>query len=527
MTSAADETGSAAETSEGAMKPDGKIRSLEELAEIAKDLRKSGKKIVLAHGTFDLLHVGHLRHLRLARKEGDCLFVTLTADAFVNKGPGRPVFSEDMRAEFMSELDCVDYVGIHHDALAVDAIRKVKPDVYAKGSDYQNAEEDVTGGIIEERAAVEKHGGRVFFTDDITYSSTALINRHLAVFEPSLDQYLESQRDKGLLDELLALIEKVKDYRVLIIGDAIIDDYRYVSAIGKSPKEHMIATLFNNREVFAGGVFAAANHVAGFCREVELVTTIGDDAEYEKLIRNSLKPNVKLQAFRRKGKPTTRKTRFIDRGYLRKMFEVYHMDDTPITPQIERKVEQIVRDRGDSFDLVIVTDFGHGLISPALIATLTNSVKFLAVNAQSNSANMGYNLITRYPRADYICIDVPEARLAVSDRSSDVNEIAGEALPARIDCPRLIVTHGMNGCFGHERGREIVHIPAFTKTVVDTVGAGDAFFTVTAPLAAAGGPIDQIAFIGNAAGAIKVGIVGHRSAVERIPLIKFLTTLLK
>jgi rfaE bifunctional protein nucleotidyltransferase chain/domain len=505
----------------------GKIKTLDELSKISTELRDRGEKVVLAHGTFDLLHIGHLRHLRLARRQGDKLFVTITADAFVRKGPGRPVFSEHMRAEFLSELDCVDFVGIVHDALSVEAIRKIRPTVYAKGSDYRNADDDVTGGIIEERAAVEKHGGRISFTDDITYSSTSLINRHLAVFEPTLDQYLEAQRDKGVLGELLELLDRISGYRVLMIGDAIIDDYRYVSAIGKSPKEHMIATLFDNREVFAGGVFAAANHVAGFCKEVELITTIGDDAEYEKLIRDSLKSNVRLQAYRRHGKPTTRKTRFIDRGYLRKMFEVYHMDDTPTPPDIEAPIDKYLREKGGDFDLVIVTDFGHGLITPSLVATLRSSAKFLAVNAQSNSANMGYNLITRYPSADYICIDMPEARLAVSDRRSDVHEIVGEVLPSRIDCPRFIVTHGMNGCVAHERDRETTHIPAFTKTVVDTVGAGDAFFSVTAPIAAAGGAIDRVAFIGNAAGAIKVGIVGHRSAVERVALVKFLNTLLK
>lgn len=70
-------------------------------------------------------------------------------------------------------------------------------------------------------------------------------------------------------------------------------------------------------------------------------------------------------------------------------------------------------------------------------------------------------------------------------------------------------------------------MPAFTKTVVDTVGAGDAFLTITAPLVAAGGNIEDVAFIGNAAGAIKVGIVGHRSSVEKAPLVKFVTALLK
>ena len=84
-----------------------------------------------------------------------------------------------------------------------------------------------------------------------------------------------------------------------------------------------------------------------------------------------------------------------------------------------------------------------------------------------------------------------------------------------------------HGCVGYEDGHELVSVPAFTSTVVDTVGAGDAFFAITAPLAAAGGSMDRLAFIGNAAGAIKVGIVGHRKSVEKVPLIKFLTTLLK
>jgi len=115
----------------------------------------------------------------------------------------------------------------------------------------------------------------------------------------------------------------------------------------------------------------------------------------------------------------------------------------------------------------------------------------------------------------------------VSDRYSGIEAIASESLPGKIDCPRFVITHGRHGCVGYGADKGIVHVPAFTKTVVDTVGAGDAFFAVTAPMAAAGGAMDDLLFIGNAAGAIKVGIVGHRNSVERVPLIKFLTTLLK
>jgi len=508
-------------------RPLDKLRSIDELSAITREAQATSATVVLAHGTFDLIHIGHLRHLRQARAEGSMLLVTITADAFVTKGPGRPVFSERMRAEMLAALECVDFVGIQHAPKAIDAIRTIRPDVYAKGSDYKNPDDDVTGGIVEERNAVEAHGGRIAFTEDVTFSSSSLINRHLSVFDPTLDEFLEAQREKDVLGPLLELLDRVKDYRVLMVGDAIIDDYRYVSAMGKSPKETMIATLFHDREVFAGGMFAAANHAANFCREVEVVTTIGDDYEYERLIRESLKPNVRLHAFRRSGVPTTRKTRFIDRSYLRKLFEVYDMDDTPTAANVERQIDRIIRDRADEFDVVVAADFGHGLLTPSMIATLNGTARFLAVNAQSNSANLGYNLITKYARADYVCIDAPEARLAVSDRFSGIEEIASDALPQRIDCSRFMITHGRWGCVGYAIGQDVVHVPAFTKTVVDTVGAGDAFFAVTAPLAAAGGAIDQLGFIGSAAGAIKVGIVGHRASVERVPLVKFLTTLLK
>lgn len=166
-------------------------------------------------------------------------------------------------------------------------------------------------------------------------------------------------------------------------------------------------------------------------------------------------------------------------------------------------------------------------MGPGLVRAVEQSDVFLAVNTQTNSANAGFNLITKYRRADYVCIDAPEARLATADRRRSVAELMRDVLPDRIDCPRFVVTHGHKGSYGLERGEEIAHAPAFTRSVVDTVGAGDAFFTVTAPFAAAGATMQDLVFVGNAAGAIKVGIVGHRQSVEKVALMKYMTTLLK
>ena len=504
-----------------------KIQTIAHLAERTREAQDAGKKVVLCHGVFDLVHMGHIRHFDVAVKEGDFLIVTITADAYVNKGPGRPIFTEQLRAEMLAALQTVNWVGINHGPTAEYVLDTIRPDIYVKGSDYENPEDDVTGMIVRERDAVEKHGGKVVFTKDITFSSSELINKYLGVYDAPLQDYLDKLRGTGTAQKIEELIEKVRDFKVLIVGDAIIDEYLYVDAMGKSAKETMIATRYQKSELFAGGVFAAANHVASLCAEVEIITTLGNLDSHEEFIRNHLKSNVKLSPIHRDGIPTTKKSRIVERGYNRKLSEIYYFDDTPAEPNTQRAIDDLIAERAPEFDLVIVTDFGHGLIMPSTIEVMQEKARFLAVNTQTNSANIGYNLITRYSKSDYIGIDAPEAQLATADRRSNVETLVSQIIPERVQCPRITVTHGKMGCVVYEANKPPVRVPAFTKTVVDTVGAGDAFLAITSPLAAAGGNYELIGFIGNAAGAIKVGTLGHRASIEKIPLMRFITTLLK
>src|ERR1700744_4094095 len=504
-----------------------KIRTIEQLGEIARAAQSNGQTVALCHGVFDLVHLGHVRHIQAARSEGDVVMVTITADRFVNKGPGRPIFPENMRAEMLASLANVDWVGINHTSSAEPILDAIRPDIYVKGSDYENAEDDVTGKIKSERDAVERHGGRIVFTRDVTFSSSLLLNRYFDIYDPPLRDYLQQVREDGGADRLLRLIDSVQNMHVVLVGDTIIDEYQYVSALGKPSKENIVATLFKSREQFAGGVLAAANHVASFCKSVEIVTVLGGDDYPEDFIRAHLRPNVTLTPIRIFGRPTTRKLRYVELGYLHKLFEVYTMNDTPFGETERAEIDRITSERVRGADVVIATDFGHGMIASSTIAALTENSKFLAVNAQSNGGNFGYNLITKYPRADYISIDAPEARLATSDKFSEIAAVIESKLHGKIDCDNIIVTHGSFGCYPFSPKTGVTRVPAFTKTVVDTVGAGDAFLTITAPMVAAGGNIEDVAFIGNAAGAIKVGIVGHRSSVEKAPLVKFITALLK
>jgi len=504
-----------------------KIRPIEDLARIAERARARGRRVVLAHGVFDLLHMGHVRHLEEAKAQGDLLIVTLTCDRYVNKGPGRPVFPELMRAEMAAALACVGFVGISNWPTAEGVLRMVRPDVYVKGREYAAEEDDITGGIRREREIVESHGGRIHYTDDITFSSSSLINRHLNVFDSEVAAYLSNLRERVTADELLGRVEAVAGDRVLLVGEAIVDEYQYAQPMGKSAKENIIATRWESREVFAGGVIAAANHVADFVAEVEVVALVGEEDSYEDLILKTVRDNVTVHFLRRPGVPTIRKCRFVDPGHMRKLFEVYHFDDRPLSGALEAELVELLHSKAKDFDVTIANDFGHGMLTRKAIDTLTARSRFLAVNAQSNSANLGFNPVTRYRRADYVCIDAPEARLAVRDKYSDLGELVQGRLREEVACDRMAVTHGQHGCLTFHIDSGLARVPAFTRQVVDTVGAGDAFLAVTSPLVARGTPMEQVGVVGNAVGAMKVGIVGHRRSVEKVPLMKFLTALMK
>ena len=285
------------------------------------------------------------------------------------------------------------------------------------------------------------------------------------------------------LDSCLELIESIKDYRVLFVGDNIQDVYHYVIPLGKSPKEYLIPVKYESEEIFHGGVHAAANHLRSFCKTVDVLTN----------------------------PEPIRKVRMVQKGiegkYIKKLFEVHYQEDQYFhNGHIE-----------DGYDVVIVTDFGHGWITNEMISKLVKS-PFLAVCTQTNASNIGFNLITKYPKADYIVIDEPEARLADHNKDGYIENVMDALSQGR--CSKMIVTHGKHGAYGYQN-RWFFEQPALSEHVLDTLGAGDAFFSVTAPMAKTG-DVRDLLLIGCAAGALKCGIIGNRESVTKEHLIEFL-----
>jgi rfaE bifunctional protein nucleotidyltransferase chain/domain len=149
----------------------GPVVDLETLLAELRPARVRGAHIVLTNGVFDLLHVGHLRYLRNARKQGDVLVVGINADAAVRK-PGRPLVPDVERAELVAALDPVDYTTIFPDLTADQLLRVIRPNVYVKGADYSEA-------TLPEAGAAREVGARLVFVPLTPERSTTNLARLL------------------------------------------------------------------------------------------------------------------------------------------------------------------------------------------------------------------------------------------------------------------------------------------------------------------------------------------------------------
>ena len=502
-----------------------KILKLEDLAKEIAKLKKQGKTIAQCHGCFDLLHPGHIMHFKSAKQKADIVIVTVTPDHFVNKGPGRPVFNEQLRMESIAALESVDYVALNRWPTAVETIKLLKPDFYVKGPDYKDRSKDLTKGILDEEKVVKSVGGEIYITEDITFSSSNLINSFFNPHTPKTKEFVENFKKKHSFDKIVKDIDNLNNLKVLVIGDTIIDEYHYCNPLGKSSKSPTISTIFLRSEIFAGGVLAIANHLEQFAGNVKLVTCLGKENTASGIIDKTLSKGVDAKFFTRNDGPTPVKRRYLDRYQNVKLFEVTFMNDHHIDAKLEKETIQYLNKEIPKYDLVIITDFGHGFITPGIIKCVQEKAKHIAINAQTNSNNYGYNYITKYHKSDYISIDEKELRLPFGDNYGDLETLV-KKLHAITKAGKIQITLGGDGSLWYQ-DKKFYRTPAFARVVKDSVGAGDAVLSITALCAFSGMQPEEISFIGNCTGALAVEIIGNAHPVYKKDLIRFIQYFLK
>ncbi len=500
-----------------------KINTLDDVQSEIKRFKSEGKRIVLCHGVFDLLHIGHIRYLRQAKTHGDILIVTLTPDRYVDKGPGRPAFTEQLRAEALASLNCVNFVVINQWATAEETLRFLRPDVYVKGSEFKDLN-DVTGKIAAEAKVCEQEGITLTFVEDIVFSSSNLINRYLSAHSNDCQEYLELFRTRHSTEDIFRYLDSFSDLTVLVVGDTILDEYIYCRPLGASSKDPVLALLHQSQELFVGGAAAVANHVAQHARKVILCTVIGNDG-YDDFIQTKLSPRVELRYIKRAEIPTVRKVRILDGYSSQKQLEIYHMSHECMNVEQENQFAELIADAMQEVDLVMAADFGHGCITEHHVDMLCKKAPFLAVNTQANAGNRGYHTIDRYARADFISLASHELSLQFRNRNASTGHMLSE-LVKLLECNYVLVTEGKKGCALWGKG-DFLRAPSFASREVDRVGAGDALFSITSLAAFKKLPLDVTAFLGNVVGSLAIEVMGNAKSVSRESIKRYITTVLK
>ncbi len=504
-----------------------KILDYEKAKKLIKKLKKEKKKIVMCHGVFDLLHIGHINHFEESKRFAHKLIVSVTSNNFVNKGPGRPVFDERVRMEAIASLTVVDYVILSDHSTAKKNIQLIKPNFLSKGPDYKDNKSDLTGQIYNEIRELKKYKGKIVYTKKEKFSSSKLLNQS-SFSQISEHQKLISQIKKkyNFLD-IQKIFKKISKLKVLVIGEIIIDDYIFCEALGKSGKEPVLALKKKDEEKYLGGAGAISNHVSNFTKNVKLLGMVGEKNEFKKFIMLNLNKNIKVDFFTKKNSPTILKKRFLDSVTLNKMLGVYEIEDNSLSEPQEKKLRKKILSLLPKFDVVIVSDYGHGFISSKNSNLINKHASFLALNAQVNAANIGHHSLKKYKNIDAVIINENELKHELRDKSKDIRLLMKKLSNER-NIKKLITTSGKNGSYIlNKQKNKFLQVKAFEDKVIDKIGAGDAMLSILALVLKVNVNEDLSLLIGNLAGAQSIKSIGNKKNISKNNILKSLDHLIK
>ena len=488
-----------------------KILSLEALLSLRQQARAAGKTIVHCHGCFDIVHPGHIHHLEFARSLGDILIVSVSADTHVNKGHDRPLIPDNLRAQSLAALECVDRVYVNPDPTARDLLEALRPDVYVKGREY---EQNCDPRFVAEREAVIRHGGRVVFSSgDVIFSSTAIIGT-LPPAERFHDEKLARFRDRhGLTGvHLQNILNRGRGKRVLVIGDYILDRYHFCDVTGVAGEGPMLSLRPIQQRDYDGGAAVVALHLAGLGAKPTLISALADD-ELSGGIMMRLEANgVDAECHR------TRRQVVCKHRYLADQTKLFKVDDGSATPgdaQLEGLLAAKVLSAAEGADAVIFTDFGYGMITPGLLSrvlpALRRQVPILSADVSGNQGNL-----LHFREVDLLCPTEREMREAENDFASGLGAVAWKMLGAT-GARQAIITLGKQGLVTFDGSEQPLpaqlpseYVPALSRHAVDPLGCGDALLATATLALATGASGEAAAFLGAIAASIEVQKLGNQ-----------------
>ena len=448
-----------------------KVKTLEELAKLIGS-RPREKKVIMCHGTFDVVHPGHIRHLLYAKSKGDILVASLTCDDHIHKAHFRPFVPEELRAINLAALEMVDYVIIDRNPTPLDNLTFLQPDYFAKG--YEYVENGVHPKTQEEVKVLDDYGGEFLFTPgDIVYSSSALIES--APPNISVEKLLALMEAEHLtFDDFRGVLDSFGGLRVHVVGDTIVDSYTVCSMIGGQTKTPTISVRFEEQTDFCGAGAVVAKHLKVAGADVTFSTVLGDDA-YKSFVLDDLKRHViDCQAIIDKTRPTTNKNAIVAEGY--RLLKIDRLDNRSISEKILMQLQEQISSK--QTDAVIFSDFRHGIFNSQTIPHLIESIPKGVFRVADSQVATRWGNILEFQGFDLLTPNEREARFALGDQDSVVRPLSYK-LYKKANCRTLILKLGNRGILTYRHRprddpRMFIAIDSFVDNLVDAVGSGDA-----------------------------------------------------
>jgi rfaE bifunctional protein kinase chain/domain len=475
-----------------------KIKTLDELR-AAIGPRPRAKKVIMCHGTFDIVHPGHLRHLMYAKEKADLLIASVTADAHIMKANHRPYVPQELRAANLAALEMVDFVIIDPNATPIEHMKVLQPDYFAKG--YEYFANGVPPKTQEELDTLATYGGEMVFTPgDVVYSSSALIES--APPNLGVEKLLNLMESEGVsFDDLRNAVHALDGIRVHVVGDTIVDSYSYCSLLGATAKSPTFSVKHDTSERFVGGAGVIAKHMKTAGADVTFSTVLGDDEQRRFVLDDLDAAGVRVIASIDPTRPTTHKERFMVDGY--KMLQVDRVDNRSITPRIVDALRASLKDT--PADVVVFSDFRHGIFNRQTIGALTEAIPAGVLKAADSQVSNRWGNILDFQGFDLITPNEREARFALGDQDSVVRPLALE-LFRRAHCRFLILKLGERGIIAYRspgpQPREFFTVDTFVEHLADPIGAGDALLSYATLALARTGNIVTASILGSLGAAV-------------------------
>lgn len=433
------------------------------------------EKIVMCHGTFDLVHPGHLRHLAYAKSRANKLIVSLTADSFVHKANNRPYVPEDLRALNLASLELVDFVIIDRNPDPIELIEEIRPDFFVKGFEYGNAE-SMPIKTKAEKEMVESYGGEMVFSPgDFILSSSKVIENdppNIAIEKLMILMEVEKITFEHLRDSL----NNLNSLTVEIIGDLIVDSLTTATVIGGHRKTPTPSVRIEKSEKFVGGAGIVAKHMNATGVNVKLHSIVGEDEIGKFAINDLITSGVDFQFILDETRPTTHKNAVIADGY--RLIRIDEVNNSSINE--EQIIKLVNKIKNSSCDAIILSDFRHGIFNKSTIPQILDSIPTGVFKIADSQVASRWGNILDFPNCDLITPNEQEVRFALADQDSVIRPL-GTELMKKSGANTLMLKLGARGMLTFRTDEKSGDRPSYfaidalvRENIVDPVGSGDA-----------------------------------------------------